>query len=435
MKEYSGYASLSMITLLGFGLLLAGALGPWLEFPLTSTLYARDFTAPWAIMGFASFKSLLICFSLLAALGYFLSSRLLTLVAGVATMAILSYFFYAWLMEEQWLQRYITESEQRIALQEFLAQYYWPNLNPEPTTTLAGEFEYLHEQVRVFWYATGWGWGLCMAAGILLLIDSLFSTTAASFLSLAIVILTCIVLAMLLYPVFYAEHNHRQGDFMLGSGQPREAISAYETALVQNPALQHSRGFLTKASRAFYQLEGKNSILAGLYLTNSHTETMTGRPLSQAAQERLEKAGLILTGVMYADYQGSILQMAILRYSGRAFINGVVAQGLDAYVAGSSSISLGLLQQAFNSDRKQLHLGFFLSHLQRELGLVDDSIASLEEMLDMVDHKSVRADLLCSIGDTFSNGYKPLQAREAYTNCLINDSLYNYRAVLNLGGT
>ena len=57
------------------------------------------------------------------------------------------------------------------------------------------------------------------------------------------------------------------------------------------------------------------------------------------------------------------------------------------------------------------------------------------ELLGLVDHPSLRADLLCSIGDGHTRAQHPMQARQAYTECLETDSLYNYRAVFDLGGT
>jgi hypothetical protein len=82
-----------------------------------------------------------------------------------------------------------------------------------------------------------------------------------------------------------------------------------------------------------------------------------------------------------------------------------------------------------------LHIAFFLAHVQRELGLLNNAVAGLEAMLRGVEQDSLRADLLCTLGDAFSQGRQPLAARSAYVQCLETDSLFNFRAVLNLGGT
>ncbi len=435
MKYNFDSSNISILGLLGVGLLLAGALGPWLDFPLSASLYTKDFVLPWPELGLASLQSLMLTIALVAGVGWLLGLRTLSLFAGVTAAVVLGYFFHSWVVDEQWLPRYLTESEQREALQAFVTHYYWPNLNPEPTATLESDFEYLLDQLRVFWYASGWGWGFCMLGIILLLLDNLFATPVVSFSSMAVFLFGGIAIAALLYPQFNAELEHRRADDLLGSGRPRAAISAYQSAMRMNPVLRHSQRFLIKAARAYYQMEGENSLLGGFYLASSRTRWVVGEPLSIAAKVSLKKAAKNLVRVLHASYHGAPLEMTILRQAAREYAKIQVEQGLDAYVEGEPSVSLSLFVEALASDRRQLHTGFYLAHVQRELGLVTDSVATLEEMLELVKHDSLRADLLCSIGDALSRGRRPLQARAAYTQCLAADSLFNFRAVLNLGGT
>lgn len=435
MKNLFGISPQTVIGLLAVGLLLAGTQGPWLDFPLSSALYAKDFALPWPNLGQASFRSILILIALLAGVGWLFGLRLVTLSAGFGALLVLSYFFHSWMMNDQWLPRFLAESEQREALQAFLTHYYWPNLNPEPTTTLQSDFEYLPDQVRVFWHASGWGWGFCLAGVILLLLENLFTTPAATLSTLVIVLVSGLAIGTLLYPVVNAEFNHRLGDELLASGRPREAIAAFETALRANPVLQYSDSFVKKSSRAFYQLEGENSLMGGLYLTSFRTQWVTGKPLSKPAGEHLVKSAQILTDVIHSAYRGTLLEMAILHQSLREYSKILIEQGLNAYAEGDLAVSLGLFQEAMLIDRQQLHAAFFQAHVQRELGLATDSIATLKEILGQVEHDSLRADLLCTIGDALDLAHKPLEARAAYMQCLKADSLFNFRAVLDLGGT
>jgi tetratricopeptide (TPR) repeat protein len=421
--------------LLGALLLLAGAQGPWLEFPLSSTLYTADFASPWPVPGIASLKVLLILIGLVAGLGWLLGMRLLSLLAGMAALALLAAFFCTWSIQEQWLIRFLSESDQRIAIDEFLSYYYWPNNNPEPTTKLVKEFRYLHEQAQVFWYASGWGWVLCLTGAVLVLLDNLFSTPVSGASSFTVLVVTGMLLVIILFPLGQGEFKQREGDDLLASGQPREAIAAYTTALHLNPVLRHSGRFLIKASRAFFQLEGEGSPLASLYLGNYQDRWVVGEPLSIPAKQRLVRSNRSLMKGLNVDYPDLSLQTAVLHQTGREYIKGLVLEGLGAYANGELSVSSDLFQKALAMDPQQLHTGFYLAHVQRELGLFDDAIATLEVLVGRVKHKSVRADLLCTIGDVQTSAQRPLLARQAYTQCLENDSLFNYRAVVDLGGT
>ena len=287
----------------------------------------------------------------------------------------------------------------------------------------------------MFWYATGWGWVLCMTGAVLLLLDNLFATPASGVSSFTVLVMTGILLVTILFPLGNGEFKQRQGDDLLASGQPREAIAAYATALRLNPDLRHSGRFLIKVSRAFFQLEGEGSPLASLYLGNYPDRWVAGEPLSKPAKQRLERSNRILMTALNVDNPELALQTAVLRQTGREYIKGLVLEGLDAYANGELSVSSDLFQKALTMDPQQLHTGFYLAHVQRELGLFDDAIATLEVLVGRVKHKSVRADLLCTIGDVQTSAQRPLLARQAYTQCLENDSLFNYRAVVDLGGT
>jgi tetratricopeptide (TPR) repeat protein len=425
----------TLLGLLGVGLLILGSQGPWLDFPLTAALYAKDFTSPWADLGLVSLSSVLTGISVFAGISWLLGLRGLSLFAGLTAVLVMIIFFHSWLLSETWLPRFIHESEQREALQGFLTHYYWPNLNPEPTTTLEKDFEYLLDQLRVFWSATGWGWGFFSLGVVLIMLDNLFLSPLWRLGSLAILCTAVIFVVVLLYPLLNAELEHRRGDTLLNSGQLSKAISAYQTALRLNPNLQTSNRFIVKASRAYYQLEGEDSLLGLLYRASARIRSGIGQPLSKPAKENLEKSSQILSRVLHTPYQGSALESAILQQARKDYMHSLREQGLDAYVEGDLSVSLSLLERAFADNRKELYTGFLLAHVQRELGLVADSIALLDEILELVEHDSTHADLLCTLGDAFIQAQQPWRAREAYRRCLENDTLFNFRAVRNLSGT
>ena len=436
MIRRSNLANLSVLGLIGSVLLLAGALGPWLDFPLSRSLYPKDLLVPWFHQDMVSYKWMLLSIGLSAGLGWLLRIRLLLLMASLAAGLLLLNFMHDWMLDDQWLPRYLTESEQREAVQAFLSEYYWPNLNPEPTVRLQTDFTYLSDQLRVLWYSSGWGFGFCLIGMILLLLDYLMTSPAAGMMTtVTVLLLFGVIITVLFFPLFNAELKQRRGDELLASGKYRDAISAFEISLRMDPVLWDSKRFLLKASRAYYQLEGEHSLLGGYYLASSRIHWVTQRALRQGVKEDLEHSVMILTNTLDSNYRGSLLETAILRQSVEEYRKIRIQQGLDAFVEGRLPLSLSLFQEVLNEDHEQLHAGFFLAHVQRELGLFQEAVATLDEMLQLVDHDSMRADLLCTLGDTFSLSDQSLLARKAYMQCIQADSLYNFRAVFDLGGT
>jgi tetratricopeptide (TPR) repeat protein len=435
MMRRSNPTKLSVLGLIGACLLLAGALGPWLDFPLSASLYPKDLLVPWPYLGMVSLRWMLLSIGLLAGIGWLSGVRLLLLMAGLAAGLILLNFVHGWMLHDQWLPRYLVESEQREAVQAFLSQYYWPNLNPEPTVSLESDFAYLSDQLQVFWYSSGWGFGFCLVGMFLLLLEYLVTSPAAGMTTVTLLLLFGVIITVLFYPMINAELKQRHGDELLAAGRIRDAISSYETTLRMDPVLRDSKRFILKASRAYYQLEGEHSIPGGYYQASYRGRWVTGRALRQGAKEDLEDSIKILGNVLESNYQGSSLEMAILRQSVEEYRKIRLQQGLDAYAEGRLPLSLSLFQQVYNADHTQLHAGFFLAHVQRELGLVTDAVATLDDMLRLVEHDSMRADLLCTIGDAYNRGEQSLLARKAYMQCIQADSLYNFRAVFDLSGT
>jgi tetratricopeptide (TPR) repeat protein len=435
MNRYTHNLNFSAVGLIGLGLIFAGTLGPWLEFPLSSSLYPKDFLLPWPTLETLSLRSILLGIGLLGGIGWLMGVRVLMLIAGLTLALVIIYFIHSWMFNDQWLTRFLSESEQREAIQAFLSHYYWPNLNPEPTVSLKTDFLYLTDQLQVFWYSSGWGLGFCLIGMILLLLDYLVVTPAPGLATLSMSLILGGALLILFFPFLNGEFKQQYGDELLGSGQFREAISNYETSLRMNPALQNSKRFLLKASKAYYQLEGENSLMGGYYQASYRDRWVVGKALSQGARQDLERSAKIISSVLHTNYRGTPLETAILHRSVEEYRRIRIEQGLDAYANGQISMSVSLFQEVLHGNWNQLQAGFFLAHVQRELGLVEDAVYTLGEMLQLTEHDSIRADLLCTLGDTYSQGKQPLAAREAYARCIQADSLYNFRAVLNLGGT
>jgi len=419
----------------GIALVLGGLQGPWIKLPLSSSLFATDFSSPVFNLIPSSLQDLLLLMMLIIAIGWLFKLRVFSALASVVALGLFVYFFiFIWGVDHHWFAVYITESEQRTFLQNTLNRYYWPNLNPEPATILLSKFEYLHEQLALFWHMAGWGWVLTFSGMALLYFNALFDRVTVWPVILATAVLIIFIITAM-YPFFKAELSQRHGDAMLSSGYPEKAITAYDKALRLYPALGYSRPFAMKSSHAYYLLDGDYSALAYLYLAGANAQSITKKSGKKSDSNGFNRARLLFLDGSNKEYSSTPLQRVIMNQSVDENIRILISQGHNAYEKRDLSASLVAFQQALKSDPSQIHAQFFTAHIFKELGLFDNAISTLNSILLTITNKPLRADLICTIGETYQDSGYLLQAREAYRQCFDNDSLFNYRAVRNLGGT
>jgi tetratricopeptide (TPR) repeat protein len=388
----------------------------------------------------ASGSGLLVAALLLAlfggVLGELLGARTLTNAAAALGAAVLALFFARLSAGDAsgWLLQYMAESEQREMLQEFLESYYWPNRSPEPTTSLITDGPYLVDRAQLAWHMTGWGFVLTLVGVCASLGAAIRAWTGLGLVTL-VVASALAAIAASTSPGVRAEWRHREGDALLAAGDTRGAIASYESALAIDPFLGHSRSFALKSSRAFYFTEGEDSPFGRLYLAEIELPLVADRPGRTTESLRLDQARRTLDVALRAESDGSPLQRSVLVHADRENARLLIQEGRGDYAAGEHPSGLAAFRQVLAREPSQLHVRFFIAHGMKELGLYSEAVAVLEDALRTLDHSSLRADLLCTIGDALQRSGDTLAARQAYQSCLDSDSLFNYRALLRVSGT
>lgn len=413
--------------LCGLSLVLIGSFGPWLTFPLSAPVYVFDVGTPLTVGA--------ICIIAVAftGIGWIFQFQFL-LTIGLVMMALVPsrYFLDTWLTNAHRMTMYVNESDQRWQLQEFLSSNYWPNGNPEPGMVLIREVGNLIDRFALAWHMTSWGWTLSAVGIILLLISGQFSSLLRIPCQLAVIV-TLVLSGLTAYPAISAENNRQQGDFLVTLGRAGDAIDTYRDAMNKDPFLQFSRPFVIQLSRIYYAAEGRYSTMAAFYLANRQisSQSQQGRILNG---DRINAARRYLLPALLRPIVSDSLETAVIRQSEAEDIRLLILKGISDIEQGDLASAVEVFQQTLERDSSQLHVQFLLAHALRLLGQYDDSIGNLEAMLLSVANDNLRADIICTIGDAHREAGNSLQARTAYTECLDSDSLFNYRAVKQLGG-
>lgn len=418
-------------------LAISGTLGAWLQFPLTGSLKApmlggRLIETPLL----DSQGALLTIVIALVIAGWLVGLRWLLVACGLALLALAGWFYLDLVAGDQgWLVRFVSESGQRVALENFTEDLYWPNLNPEPTAALVSEFEHLPERIRAAWGAVGKGWLHTVAAGAAILAAVAIGSRLYTLLALAGVLSVALGLVAAGYPLIQAELEHRKGDAYLAAGRPRAALLAYESAIRADPVLAESRPFLVKASYAYLILLGKSSDLAVVYLADTRNTGTPELELTPAMQQRLTDAHLLLKRVGDTLSPAGPLEGAIRRQASTLDSRLWVTQGSMALNAGLPSEALQAFRRALAKNPRALDALFFLGHTELLLGMRQQAITTLARTLALVRNAPIRADVACTLGDALRGETRLTAARSEYARCLALDDIYNFRAVRSLGGT
>ena len=435
--------SVSMLAILGLLLAIIGSFGAWINLPIYGS-------APTLIPELESygqtlrvFRFLFLITVLLAGISSFLRYKKMAVsLAFSSLLIIVSFVISSLFYDHHLLVMYMEQSEERAALQGFITQYYWSNINPDHLVTLVGKYEHLWQRLILKWNVVGVGCKTAFIGALILFFSDIFTVRFSSgvlFIVTALIVTGALALAV---PVIRADIAHHQGDTLSIIGKQRQALEAYNTAIELDPMLAYSVPFLIKASRLYHRIESGRSLLGGLYLLNMAITGTGSRQLSESFLEKLDNAQLVISELMSLDKkvkplepEATKLQLAIMRQSLKQSTSAWVSRGLLEYSNGLRLESLRSFQNALKENQSQVHVKYFIAHILMELKRSNESVILLSSAIQSVRSKQLRADFLCTIGNAYENLDKPLLARDAYTLCYELDPVYNYRAVRHLSGT
>lgn len=436
MKQHKREGLVPMLIIFGLVLAIMGSRGAWINLPISGSF-------PGAMDELLSLRKVIEIFRwaflvtiLLAGVCGLFRYRLISLqITFVSLLIILGFVVYSLFYEYRWFVSYIEQSEERLALQSFITRYYWPNVNPDHTVVLTSTYEYLWERLLLNWDIIGVGLKVVFMGVIILLLTGVMQEPVTSRFNAITGAALFVGMLVVLVPLIRADYIHHQGDALLGAGDYRQALEAYDAAFRVDPMLEYSAPFLIKVSRLYYHLEGEYSVSGGLYMLHTAARNVGGQSFTPAFRKTLNKTRLVIDNISLMEYKSTALQNAVIRQANKEDARLWILQGQVEYSSGKYEESLNSFRHALKRDGMNVHAQFFIANALSKSDRDEDSLAVLKSALGLVWTKQLRADFQCTIGDVYEKLEKPLLAREAYTSCYDLDSVYNYRAVLSLGGT
>lgn len=419
------------LIVLGAVILTGGIAGDWLRFPVSSPVEGIGMPVMQAAGGGTpplTAYLLVAPFCALMAVGALLlpwSRRHGTLAIGAAVAALALVPAYFILQDSFWLLRYVEDSTQNGEIHRFMKStvasgnsgyvFYIRN---------APEFEYLSDRANIVRGMIGIGWLITVIGAVATCIglhkygrlSSLrdFKRSAALAFIAGIAILGAAPLI--------GELRHRQGDAMLARGNYDDAIEAYSTALMLDPVLGHSRMFLVKVSRAYYQREGGEYLLAQPFLAWSEAV-----PSPESAKVRLRSLSLSPVASPFTE--------PLRRMSVRMEEEIWLRQGLSAHLAGKPASAVDNYRRVLRAFPEWREARFYLARALLELREFDESVKLCGQLADSIGNPSLQADMKSAMGDAYSAWGKEDLARAAYTDANTIDQSGNLWAMRGLSGT
>lgn len=407
---------------------LAGAAGKWVSFPMTAPVKAGQIAAGGLPLSFGALFALFLFAGALCGL-FARRTALVLLVAALVLLLRLPLEIAT--RHPEWLQALLEQGAERMALSQFLLENFAMNLSPEPTFVALDRIDGSNDQLVAAWRLLSWPWFLSLGAGFGLLC-TLHSGPAGGgrlrWTAGAAVILGAAALAPPLLSLSQAQAVRERGDQLLVGGRGTEAVAAYREAYARNPGLLSSRSFWVMAAAAQAQAaHGRHPyapLVPALALALRRTPLDDAETYAAAART-LANPGLPPPADAFdAAIQATVESLERDYLVKQALLELDAGKRIDYLVA-----LLRSRPQASSAAR------FYLADAWVKQGGYAEAVALLRELDTSVTHPTVRADVLCTIGDVLTAQGRLVEARESYIACKDLDELTNYRVTKALGGT
>lgn len=431
-----GAGSLLIVALLGTVLAIIGSVGAWISLPVSGSLPGPS--DEMVVYGdiIRVFRQSFVALILLAAVAHVLYLHLFSaLLSLVCLLILICFIHYGMFHDQSLLVSYMDQSEERIVLQRFISEYYWPNPNPDHIMTPIRKFEFLWQRLLLSWNIIGQGWKTAFIGTLLLFFVDMRRLKISPAVTVVFGLLFVFLVLLFTVPLIRAENLHREGDTLLASGQYSLALEVYQEAHQLDPNLGYSAPFLNKVSQAYYRLEGQDSVSGLLYQQTDSASDIAFRQLTPVFRKKLAGLYLMADEARRTEDGDDPLRAALRVQALKRDADMWALQGLQEYKNGELERSLSSFERAHNATQKNTHIKFIQAHIMYELGQDESALSLLDSALQSVWSKQLRADLLCTKGDVYAQMGEPLIARQAYSACYDLDQIYNYRAARSLGGT
>jgi hypothetical protein len=366
-----------------------------------------------------SFGWMALLVSGVAGFGWFSRSSRLLAVCAIIGIGLCGFSIVHLALRDSAFWSLVDENAQYASMMSFSRLNLPGNFGIEPFFQIDLSTETVMDRLAAAFYFVGWGWWVCLAGGLLILIPCLKVTGRRSVWWVALT--ASVVLAgqgMVLFRGLTAQYFQEQGDRDMACARYAEAIARYEDAQRHDPPLTGSEQSHLHLGDAYYQLGTRSHPNARFYLG------------ARYAQRRNFEAALAEYRI--AGHEASAPLREIIR---KRIAWTYVTMGLTRYPKGEIGPASGWWEIALAFDPSQLQAAYFLMKAYFDQGRFEQSIAMGNLLLLRSQNRLLNANVQASLGDSYWKLNDFSRAREAYEASMKLDSYANFRMFKSLGGT
>jgi hypothetical protein len=432
--ELPGYWALAFVLALISCLTLIAS---WVVLPLNGSLYPT--ALKWSL-GTLSIPFYWV-FILTLVLSLIFQKRYILLtffLAWAHFFCILSIPVNILLRHQGIISSYLEQSKIRLGIVEFTNDYFPLNVNIQPLfePLIAIDNGWDQLVIAVSMLDTSWFITLIMAICVLLLIIN--NTVKGIYYSI-ITGLFMIVLFLLvdynqLNNFIMANNNVNKISEYNNTGDSRTVINLCEKTLTINSAMAYSESMMSQCLLATLKVYGNShplfnySNLIWKQGRASDNTEFASEPLFLYTYKRLLDNNAYLKSTLKSRLDRELInwmnrlgeEMVLLTVKKAVSENnmGYAAHQLNTYI-----------------DDKNILKNYYLAYINYSMENYTRSAVNFKSILAKIQFTPIKADMLCSLGDTYMISGDYIYARKVYISCKELDSSSNYRAVKALSGT
>jgi hypothetical protein len=356
----------------------------------------------------------------IAGIAWLRSSGCVMAVCGVAGLGVVSFsLLYLTFMDPAFWDL-VDENAQATSIVSFSHHFLPGNYGVQPTFHPHLDTDTPVARLVTAAYFMSWGWIICLAGTLLLLVSCLTSTSRRQlmrWISLP-AILICGGQALMLGSSVAGEYLQDRGNQQMALGRFADAARRYERAQRWNPQLATSLRVHLRLGEAYYHLNMRTHPNARLYL---------GERYAQEGERKAALTEYLLAAREASDPLKALLQKRIAWH--------YADDGILLYNKGLFGPAIGYWEQALAVDAAQVQATYFLARAYFEQSRYERSVAMSRLLLSRSQNRLLNANLQFNIGDCYWRLRDYDKARLAYETSMRLDNYGNFRVYKSLGGT
>ena len=396
------------LTAIGALALLASSVLTWIKGPISGGANP-SFSFAWMAAGIGG----------LAGLAWVRRSPRCLVLTGLAGFCLCSFSVLYLSLVDPALWVLVDENTQAANIITFSLHYTPGNFGIDPTFQTSLPAEALPERIKAALYFTDWGWELCLAGSLLLLVAccALQGRQIVGW----IVLPAALILSsqgILLTNGLVGEYLRVKAERDMALGQFARAISRYERAQQWNQQLAKSDRVHSRLGEAYFHIGRTSHPNARFYWGDRYAQTRDFKTAMAEYRAALHESSPLLVEVTEKRLAWTMID-----------------RGMALFRRGGVGSATAEWERALAYDSSQYQAIYFLSKAYFDQARYAQSIAMSQRLLSQSRNPVLNANVHANIGDGFWKLQDYDRARIAYQLSMRLDSQGNFRGYKGLGGT